>query len=204
MTGEYWTSLGLFGGAPLGDGDQYFYGDAGAAPVARALATRTCRPCAGPGPTLCRPPAYSSTGSPASTHLLVNDVSTIYCGSWVDGRAVLLGDAAHAMQPTAGQGANSALLDAVALAEALTVEPLPTALHSYQRTRRARSGWSSASPTGSPVWPPSATRSPAAFATYTLRAAATAPGFATRSSAAVQQEDPAAVLARTRSLCTPT
>jgi 2-polyprenyl-6-methoxyphenol hydroxylase-like FAD-dependent oxidoreductase len=36
--GEYWTPLGLFGGAPLGDGSTYLYLDATAAPVARALA----------------------------------------------------------------------------------------------------------------------------------------------------------------------
>ena len=204
LTGEYWTSLGLFGGAPLGDGDQYFYGDAGAAPVARALAARNM-------PALRR--AWADALPAAGVlldrvarfdDLLVNDVSTIYCGSWVDGRLVLLGDAAHAMQPTAGQGANSALLDAVALAEALTVEPLPTALHSYQRNRlgpvRVVQRQSDRL-AGLAAQRNALARS---IRDLTLRAAATAPGFASRSSAAVQQEDPAAVLARTRSLCTPT
>jgi len=53
------------------------------------------------------------------------------------GRVVLVGDAAHAMSPQLGQGVNMALLDALALADALRGEAaLADALAHYQRERR--------------------------------------------------------------------
>jgi 2-polyprenyl-6-methoxyphenol hydroxylase-like FAD-dependent oxidoreductase len=57
---------------------------------------------------------------------------------WHHGRAVLVGDAAHAMSPQLGQGVNMALMDAQALAAALREErTLADALDGYQRQRRA-------------------------------------------------------------------
>jgi 2-polyprenyl-6-methoxyphenol hydroxylase-like FAD-dependent oxidoreductase len=54
------------------------------------------------------------------------------------GRVVFLGDAAHAMSPQLGQGANMALLDAQALGLALAREPnIEAALSAYARERRA-------------------------------------------------------------------
>lgn len=56
---------------------------------------------------------------------------------WSRGRAVLLGDAAHAMSPQLGQGVNMALLDARALRDALRTFPrLDDAFASYQAIRR--------------------------------------------------------------------
>jgi 2-polyprenyl-6-methoxyphenol hydroxylase-like FAD-dependent oxidoreductase len=57
---------------------------------------------------------------------------------WTRGRRVLVGDAAHAMSPQLGQGVNMALMDALALRDALRAEPvLDAALARYQRERRA-------------------------------------------------------------------
>ncbi len=58
---------------------------------------------------------------------------------WVDGRVALLGDAAHPMVPALGQGANTALEDAVVLAEALRCHPDPgEALRAYEAQRIER------------------------------------------------------------------
>jgi 2-polyprenyl-6-methoxyphenol hydroxylase-like FAD-dependent oxidoreductase len=56
---------------------------------------------------------------------------------WHGDRIVFLGDAAHAMSPQLGQGANLALIDAVALADAIAAhERIPDALAAYSRERR--------------------------------------------------------------------
>ncbi len=57
---------------------------------------------------------------------------------WTDGRIVLLGDAAHPMTPMQGQGANQAIQDAGALADALQdadVTDPAAALERYQAVR---------------------------------------------------------------------
>jgi 2-polyprenyl-6-methoxyphenol hydroxylase-like FAD-dependent oxidoreductase len=55
----------------------------------------------------------------------------------VQGNAVVIGDAAHAMSPQLGQGVNMALLDAEALADALASNTsLEMALHDYATKRR--------------------------------------------------------------------
>ena len=62
-------------------------------------------------------------------------------GSWTSGRLVLLGDAAHAMLPHLGQGANQAIEDGVALAvlvEGRDPDEIPTMLQQYEKFRRAR------------------------------------------------------------------
>jgi FAD-dependent urate hydroxylase len=58
--------------------------------------------------------------------------------TWVSGRLVLLGDAAHATTPFAAMGANMAIADACALAARLTAGgDLGAALHAFQEERKA-------------------------------------------------------------------
>ncbi|HTP91361.1 MAG TPA: FAD-dependent monooxygenase [Xanthobacteraceae bacterium] len=60
---------------------------------------------------------------------------------WTRGRLTLLGDAAHAMLPHLGQGANQSIEDGMALATILantTRDNIPGALLAYERLRRER------------------------------------------------------------------
>ena len=61
---------------------------------------------------------------------------------WTSGRLALLGDAAHAMLPHLGQGANQSIEDAVGLASILaggrSAADVPTALADYEALRRPR------------------------------------------------------------------
>jgi salicylate hydroxylase len=60
---------------------------------------------------------------------------------WTRGRLTLLGDAAHAMLPHLGQGANQAIEDGMALAvlvRGLNTADVPGALIRYEKLRRSR------------------------------------------------------------------
>jgi len=68
----------------------------------------------------------------------VGQLATLYLDRWhLDGRAVLLGDAAHAMVPFHGQGMNCAFEDCVALARHLDANAdLATAFAAFEAERK--------------------------------------------------------------------
>ncbi|MEV0194917.1 FAD-dependent monooxygenase [Nonomuraea sp. NPDC050691] len=68
---------------------------------------------------------------------VVHDIPT--SPVWHRGPAVLIGDAAHATSPSAGQGASMAFEDAIVLAKCLRDRPdVPAAFAAYERERRER------------------------------------------------------------------
>lgn len=68
----------------------------------------------------------------------IGNLATLYLDRWhLDGRAVLLGDAAHAMVPFHGQGMNCAFEDCVALADHLQRAPtLGEAFSAFEAERK--------------------------------------------------------------------
>lgn len=137
LTGESWTSLGLFGCAPLGDGSTYFYAAAHAPTVATAVAERDLDSLRRTWTEVLPASAQAWAGVGSFDQLLVNDVVRVDAERWHDGSLVLLGDAAHAMAPNFGQGANSALVDAAVLVHELTTHAdRDSALEAYASRRR--------------------------------------------------------------------
>jgi 2-polyprenyl-6-methoxyphenol hydroxylase-like FAD-dependent oxidoreductase len=61
----------------------------------------------------------------------------VRCRAWSAGRVAILGDAAHAMSPNLGQGACTAMSNALALGQALTANAdVPTALRIWEASER--------------------------------------------------------------------
>ena len=136
---ETWTPLGIFGGAAVDAGTRYVYASAATPELRAAVTARDLvalrrlwaaqLPAAGA--------VLDAVGS--FDDLIVTDVVRVHCTRFHDGRRALLGDAAHAMAPTAEQGANSALVDAAVLAAELRTGPsVEAALARYTERRRRR------------------------------------------------------------------
>jgi 2-polyprenyl-6-methoxyphenol hydroxylase-like FAD-dependent oxidoreductase len=127
-----------FGTVPLGDGRVYWYGAVNALPGGRnhdelAEVRRLFGHWHDPVPRL-----LDATPTEA---VLRNDLFHLNPGpdSYVRGRVVLVGDAAHAMTPHLGQGACQAIEDAVVLADLVGgAHDVDAALVEYDRLRRAR------------------------------------------------------------------
>jgi 2-polyprenyl-6-methoxyphenol hydroxylase-like FAD-dependent oxidoreductase len=134
---EYWTPLGSFGQAPLGDDLVYFWAAAHVAAAAEAVSRRDLGGFRQEWRQVLPAAADLLESVPSFDDLLVNTVSRVDCRRWLSGRLVLLGDAAHAMPPNLGQGANSALVDGVILAEEIVRGPsVEDALLRYDERRR--------------------------------------------------------------------
>jgi 2-polyprenyl-6-methoxyphenol hydroxylase-like FAD-dependent oxidoreductase len=134
---EYWTPLGSFGQLPLGGDLVYFWAAAHVAAAADAVSRRDLSAFRQEWRRLLPAAAGLLERVPSFDDLLVNTVRRVDCRRWYSGRLVLLGDAAHAMAPNLGQGANSALVDALVLAEELATAPsVLDALVAYDKRRR--------------------------------------------------------------------
>jgi 2-polyprenyl-6-methoxyphenol hydroxylase-like FAD-dependent oxidoreductase len=134
---EYWTPLGSFGQAPLGGDLVYFWAASHGGAAADAVARRDLGAFRQEWRRVLPVAADLLEQLSSFDDLLVNTVRSVYCRRWFSGRLVLLGDAAHAMPPNLGAGANSALVDGVVLAEELATAPSVTeALAGYDMRRR--------------------------------------------------------------------
>ncbi len=76
------------------------------------------------------------------SQLLYTSYQDVRLWPWHRDNVVAIGDAAHAMSPQLGQGANLALWDAMILAECIEqADTLPVALATYSKRRRAHLAW---------------------------------------------------------------
>ncbi len=133
---EAWTSAGIFGSFEV-DGGTYVYASCGTPLLRNAI--RACDL-----DTLKRAwlDAYPTAAPLLATidrweSLLIHEVLRVQCRRWWHNKLVLLGDAAHAMAPNLGQGANSALVDAAVLLDELRrAESLNEGLEAYTRRRK--------------------------------------------------------------------
>ncbi|WP_088343286.1 MULTISPECIES: FAD-dependent monooxygenase [Rhodomicrobium] len=97
------------------------------------------------------PPLFSDFGAPVfplierlpeGTEVHFGRVEQVQIPEWVNGRVVLVGDAAHASSPNMASGAGMAMEDALVLAEAIAGGgDLDAALQAYARRRRPRLDW---------------------------------------------------------------
>ena len=87
-------------------------------------------------------PAPALLESVAGHDLHRSAIEEVALDSWVRGRVVLIGDAAHATSPNMAEGAAMALEDALVLAECLGHPgDVPAALAAFEARRRPRTDW---------------------------------------------------------------
>lgn len=133
---DAWTSLGRFGMGAV-PGGIYFFASTSAPSLAGALAREDLSAFRAQWEHAYPPARAVLSRLERFQDLLVNEVVRVDCRRFVDGRLVLLGDAAHAMAPALAQGANSALVDAAVLAyEVGRGDNLTAALAAYEARRR--------------------------------------------------------------------
>lgn len=136
METEAWTAAGIFGSFATDDG-AYLYASCGTHRLRAAVEERSLERFRSEWHA-----AYPAAESlleaiPSWDALLVNEVVRVQCSRFVDGCIALVGDAAHAMAPNLGQGANSALVDAAVLLDSLRrAASLEDGLKAYDARRR--------------------------------------------------------------------
>lgn len=136
LAGEHWTRLGLFGLAPTPAGS-YVYACPTQATVSDSVRRADLAAFREAWTELIPAAAPVLDDVRRWEDVLVSDVSEVRCERLVRGRAALVGDAAHAMTPHLGQGANSALVDAAVLAAELArTDSVTAGLRAYDGRRR--------------------------------------------------------------------
>jgi 2-polyprenyl-6-methoxyphenol hydroxylase-like FAD-dependent oxidoreductase len=129
--GEWWGRGCVAGLLPLSGGRTYWYAAHRAGDEEEDLERRIAQ--FGP------PVRDAINGTDRDARLRHRLYDRPPAGRWSRGPVTLLGDAAHPMLPFLGQGACSALEDAVALAAAVDGEPdIEAALAAYEGARRPR------------------------------------------------------------------
>jgi 2-methyl-3-hydroxypyridine 5-carboxylic acid dioxygenase len=82
-------------------------------------------------------PGLAAVFSRIGADLRYDQYEVIRCKKWSQGRVALIGDAAHAMPPTVGQGAGTAMMNALLLAAALDrFERIEDALENWEASER--------------------------------------------------------------------
>lgn len=127
---------------PIGGGRAYCYVDlmGGEPPTSLAISTDRLQEVLSDfaGPAI----AIREALEGGSIAIHAAPIEEVVLNNWSRGRALLVGDAAHAMSPNMAQGAAMAIEDALVLTECLSEQPsIETALSAYEARRRPRLAW---------------------------------------------------------------